>query len=312
MSTGPVLNETKLDRKQSKVKPKSRYSKSETIAGYLFLTPNIIGFLCFVAIPVFISLILSFFSWDLVAPPQFVGLENFQTLLFHDPVFWRVVKNTLVYVGLYIPLNIIVSLGLALWLCSIKKNALLKTIFFLPVLAPTVAVALVWKFLYEPQGLVNFVLSILHIPAVGWLGDPDFALLGVVLMSVWKFYGLNMVIFIAGIKAIPTTLYEAAKIDGANSFHRFFKITLPMISPAMFFAIVMTLISSFQVFDQVMVMTGGGPANATNTIVMYIYETGFQYFRMGRAAAIAWLLFIVIFIVTLIQLKLQKKWVNYE
>lgn len=312
MSSHQSLEKEKFSNVTNKEKKNFSIRKGETLAGYLFLTPNIIGFLLFIAIPVAISLILSFFEWDLVSAPTFVGLENFRDLLFNDPVFWKVVKNTVLYVGLYIPLNIIISLGLALWLCTIKKSALLKTMFFLPVLAPTVAAALVWKFLYQEEGLINYLLSLLNIGPINWMGSPDYALLAVIFMSVWKFYGLNMIIFIAGIKAIPVTLYEAAKIDGANSFWRFLKITLPMVSPAMFFAIVMTLISSFQVFDQVLVMTGGGPVNATNTIVMYIYETGFQYYDMGMASAIAWLLFIVIFLVTIVQMQLQKKWVNYE
>lgn len=290
----------------------SQYSRAETLAGYLFLSPNIIGFLLFVAVPVIFSLVLSFFKWDMIRPPEFVGLDNFKILLFKDPVFWKVVKNTFIYVGSYVPLNILISLGLALWICTFKKNTLLKTIFFLPVLAPTVAVALVWKFLFQPEGLINYFLSFFNIEQLGWLGDKKFALLGIILMSAWKFYGMNMIIFIAAIKAIPSSLYEAAKIDGASSFQRFFNITLPMISPAMFFAIVMTLITSFQVFDQALVMTGGGPVNSTNTIVMYLYNNGFQYFQMGTASAIAWLLFMVIFVVTIIQMKLQKKWVNDE
>src|SRR5690625_4308174 len=165
--------------KFKKDKRKTQYAKSEVIAGYLFLTPNIIGFLSFVALPIVISLILSFFKWDLTSPAQFVGLDNFKHLLFNDNVFWPVVWNTLVYVGVYIPLNIIVSLGLALWLCSIKKSAFYQTMFFLPVLAPTVAVALIWKFLYEPKGLINYFLQFFNISEISWLGNPDFALLGV-------------------------------------------------------------------------------------------------------------------------------------
>lgn len=310
MNAGSNMQKSLSTRKSQRGR---KYNVKETIAGYLFLTPNIIGFLSFTAIPVIASLILSFYSWDLLSTPVFVGLENFRNLFTNDPIFKQVVINTLYYVAAYVPLNIIISLSLALWLCSITKlRGLFRTVFFLPVLAPTVAVALIWKFMYEPEGLINSILALFNISGPAWLGDPNFAMLGIILMSVWKFFGYNMVIFIAGIQGIPNTLYEAAKMDGANSWQCFWKITLPMLSPSIFFALVMTLITSFQVFDQALIMTDGGPANATNTIVMYIYNSGFQYFDMGYAASMAWFLFAVIFIVTLIQMFLQRKWVNYD
>lgn len=310
MNAGSNMQKSLSTRKSQRGR---KYNVKETIAGYLFLTPNIIGFLSFTAIPVIASLILSFYSWDLLSTPVFVGLENFRNLFTNDPIFKQVVINTLYYVVAYVPLNIIISLSLALWLCSITKlRGLFRTVFFLPVLAPTVAVALIWKFMYEPEGLINSILALFNISGPAWLGDPNFAMLGIILMSVWKFFGYNMVIFIAGIQGIPNTLYEAAKMDGANSWQCFWKITLPMLSPSIFFALVMTLITSFQVFDQALIMTDGGPANATNTIVMYIYNSGFQYFDMGYAASMAWFLFAVIFIVTLIQMFLQRKWVNYD
>jgi multiple sugar transport system permease protein len=304
--TPHLVNQERLRRK--------RRIRGETIAGYLFLAPNILGFLAFTAIPVVSSLILSFFHWEMVRAPSFAGLDNFYTLFLNDPNFIQVVKNTIYYVGVYVPLNMVISLAFALWICTITRgSAIFRTIFFLPVLAPTVAVAFIWKFMYEPDhGLVNMVLGWVGIHGPNWLGDPHFAMLGIIFMSLWKGFGYNMVIFIAGLQGIPRTLYEAAAIDGANSWHRFWKITLPMLSPSMFFAVVMTLITSFQVFDQALVMTEGGPAGATNTIVMYIYQNGFQYFKMGYAAAIAWVLFAVVFIITMIQMVIQKKWVNYE
>lgn len=287
--------------------------KGETIAGYLFLTPNILGFLFFTAIPVVAALVLSFFSWKLLNKPEFIGLENYRNLLFNDPLFIDVIKNTLYYVGVYLPLNIIIAICIALWLCTITRaSGLFRTIFFLPVLAPTVAGAFIWKYMLRPEGLVNQMLGWFHINGPNWLGDPQFAMLGIIIMCVWKQFGYNMVIFIAGIQAIPKQLYEAAKIDGANGWKRFWYITLPLLSPALFFGTVMTVITSFQVFDQALIMTGGGPVNATNTIVMYIYQTGFQNFSMGYSASIAMLLFGVIFVVTMIQMQFQKKWVNYE
>lgn len=290
------------------------YNKGETLAGYLFLAPNIIGFLTFTAFPVLASLILSFFSWELLRPPVFVGLQNFKNLFLNDANFITVVKNTIYYVGVYVPVNIILALILAVWLCSITKGVtIFRTALFMPVLVPTVAAAFLWKYLLHPEiGIINLALKFFGVTGPSWLGNPDTAMMGIIMMSVWKQVGYNMVIFIAGIKSIPAHLYEAAKIDGANSWQRFLHITLPMISPALFFGIVMTVITSFQVFDQAYIMTAGGPANATNTIVMYIYQNGFQFFKMGYAASIAWLLFGVIFTMTMIQMRLQKEWVNYE
>lgn len=289
------------------------YNKGEVITGYLFLAPNIFGVLIFTAIPVVVSFLLSFFSWELIRPPVFVGFQNFKNL-FNDDNFIQVVKNTIYYVGVYVPVNIILAIIIAVWICSVTKGTtIFRTAFFLPVLVPTVAAAFLWKYLLHPEiGVVNMALNLIGITGPSWLGNTKTAMLGIIMMSGWKQVGYNMVIFIAGIKSIPAQLFEAAKIDGANSWQRFWKITLPMISPALFFGIVMTVITSFQVFDQAYIMTLGGPANATNTIVMYIYQNGFQYFKMGYAASMAWLLFVVIFIMTMMQMKVQNKWVNYE
>lgn len=289
------------------------YNKGEVITGYLFLVPNIFGVLIFTAIPVVVSFLLSFFSWELIRPPVFVGFQNFKNLL-NDDNFIQVVKNTIYYVGVYVPVNIILAIIIAVWICSVTKGTtIFRTAFFLPVLVPTVAAAFLWKYLLHPEiGVVNMALNLIGITGPSWLGNTKTAMLGIIMMSGWKQVGYNMVIFIAGIKSIPAQLFEAAKIDGANSWQRFWKITLPMISPALFFGIVMTVITSFQVFDQAYIMTLGGPANATNTIVMYIYQNGFQYFKMGYAASMAWLLFVVIFIMTMMQMKVQNKWVNYE
>ncbi len=318
MSVLPDIDNREANRvgmmKLTSQKRRRKKWNSEALAGYLFLTPNIIGFLSFTAVPVLVSLILSFYDWEMLIPPIFVGLENFKNLFLNDPLFYQVIKNTLYYVGVYVPFNIVAAMILALWLCSITKGvAIYRTLFFLPVLAPTVAAAFIWKYMFEPNiGFVNTFLGWFGIAGPNWLGDTKYAMLAIIIMSVWKMVGYNMVIFIAGIHSIPASLYEAAKIDGANSWNRFVYITLPMLSPALFFAVVMTIITSFQVFDQAYIMTAGGPANATNTIVMYIYESGFQFFKMGYASSIAWVLFGVIFTVTMIQMKVQKKWVNYD
>jgi multiple sugar transport system permease protein len=177
----------------------------------------------------------------------------------------------------------------------------------------TVAVALIWRWMYEPRaGIIDVVLRGVGLPGPAWLGDPLWAMPAIIIMSVWKGFGYNMVLFLAGLQGIPVALYEAAMIDGASAWQRFWRITLPLLSPTMFLAVVLTVISSFQVFDQAYVMTAGGPAGATNTIVLYIYQNGFQFFRMGYAAAIAWVLFGVIFIFTLVQMRLQGRWVQYD
>lgn len=303
---------SKISRKfkTRRKKKTTSFNKRESIAAYIFLTPNIIGFLAFTAIPVVFSLVLSFFSWDLVSTPKFVGLANYLKL-FEDTIFKQSSLNTIYYVAVYVPLNIVISLVLAMWVCELTKGSgLLQTIFFLPVLAPTVAMSLVWKFMFDPQGIVNNFLSIFGVEPLNWLGNPKYAMLGIIFMSVWKQFGYNMIVFISGIKNIPKTIYEAADIDGVNGWQRFWKITLPLLSPSMLFAVIMTIISSFQVFDQAMIMTKGGPLGATNTLVMYIYQNGFQFYKMGYASAIAWILFAIIFVVTLIQMRLQEKW-NY-
>src|ERR671933_284162 len=285
----------------------------EAVAGYLFILPSFVGFLVFLVIPILASLGLSLFEWELLLPPRFVGLQNFATLA-QDPLFRAVLLNTAYYAFGLVPLNIVLSLGLAVWLnTKLRGLTFYRLAFFLPVVTVTVAVALVWKWMYQPEvGLINVALGWLHIPAPNWLGDTRWAMPALILMSLWKGFGYNMVLFLAGLQGIPGQIYEAALIDGAGAWQRFWRITLPLLSPTMFFAVVMTVISSFQVFDQAYVMTGGGPANATNTIVLYIFQNGFQFFRMGYASAIAWVLFAVIFIFTLLQMRLQGKWVQYE
>jgi multiple sugar transport system permease protein len=287
---------------------------NETFAAFMFLLPNILGLLIFTAIPILFSLLISFYDWPMISSAKFVGLENYIHLLFTDSLFKSVVLNTFLYTLLVVPINLLLSLALALWVQTLLRfRGVYQSLFFMPVLAPPVALAIVWRAMYDQNfGLINKVLETFGLQGHQWLGDPNTALFSIVIFSVWQGFGYNFVILIAGLRNISKSLYEAAAIDGAGKFTSFIKITLPMLSPTMFFCVVMTVIFSFQVFDQTMAMTGGGPMNATNTIVMYIYRTGFQYFQMGYAAAIGWILFIFIFIVTFIQTKLQKKWVHYN
>jgi multiple sugar transport system permease protein len=302
------------ERELKQYRSKKGLIGNETFAAFMFLLPNILGLLIFTAIPILFSLLISFYDWPMISSAKFVGLENYIQLLFTDSLFKSVVLNTLLYTVLVVPINLVLSLALALWVQTLLRfRGVYQSLFFMPVLAPPVALAIVWRAMYDQNfGLINKALEAFGLQGHQWLGDPNTALFSIVIFSVWQGFGYNFVILIAGLRNISKSLYEAASIDGAGKFTSFFRITLPMLSPTMFFCVVMTVIFSFQVFDQTMAMTGGGPMNATNTIVMYIYRTGFQYFQMGYAAAIGWILFIFIFIVTFIQTKLQKKWVHYN
>lgn len=289
--------------------------RKEALAAWLFLSPSFIGFVVFVFGAVLVSLGLSFFEWDMLTKPNFVGLKNFTRLIFEDRTFHLVFKNTLWFVLGTVPTRVLLGLAFALVLVrNIPGRTFFRAAIFLPVIIPTVAAAMVWRWIFNADfGLLNdflYQIGVSNLPR--WLSQPKWALTAIVILSVWKDVGFSTVLFMAGLQGIPSTVYEAAKLDGANSWKIFLHITLPLLSPTTFFVIVINVISSFQVFDQAYVLTGGGPGNATNTIVYYIYNNAFQWFRMGYAAAVAWLLFAVIFIATFIQFKYQKRWVYYE
>lgn len=289
--------------------------RKEALAAWLFLSPSFIGFVVFVFGAVLVSLGLSFFEWDMLTKPNFVGLKNFTKLIFEDRTFHLVFKNTLWFVLGTVPTRVLLGLAFALVLVrNIPGRTFFRAAIFLPVIIPTVAAAMVWRWIFNADfGLLNdflYQIGVSNLPR--WLSQPKWALTAIVILSVWKDVGFSTVLFMAGLQGIPSTVYEAAKLDGANSWKIFLHITLPLLSPTTFFVIVINVISSFQVFDQAYVLTGGGPGNATNTIVYYIYNNAFQWFRMGYAAAVAWLLFAVIFIATFIQFKYQKRWVYYE
>ena len=289
-------------------------ARQEELIAYAFILPSLLGFLVFLVVPMIASLGISFYDWELLTPPSFVGPQNFANLL-TDRVFRDVMVNTLYYTFGLVPLNLVISLGLAVWLNArfLRGVVLYRSAFFLPVVTVTVAVALIWRWMYEPRaGIIDAGLRAVGLPGPTWLGDTHWAMPALIIMSVWKGFGYNMVLFLAGLSGIPVSLYEAAMIDGANAWQRFWRITLPLLSPVIFLAVVLTVISSFQVFDQALVMTNGGPANATNTIVLYIYQNGFQFFRMGYASAIGWVLFAVVFLFTLFQMRLQGRWVQYD
>lgn len=278
----------------------------------LFLLPNLIGFILFTGIPIIYSFVLSFTEWNLITTPRFIGLANYKTLL-KDEEFWLALKNTLRFIVGYLPLVMSISLGIALMLNKkIKMKTFFRGVYFLPVVTSWVAVSLIWKWLLNPvYGLVNYGLSLIGINGPAWLQDPKWAMAGIILTSVWKDIGFIMVLYLAGLQGISKSYYEAADIDGAGSFQKFWHITLPMLAPTTFFVFVISLINSFQVFDQILIMTNGGPVGATTVLVQQIYNNAFRYFKMGYAASISWVLFLLVFAVTYIQIKLQKRWVDY-
>ncbi len=288
--------------------------RQETIAGYLFLLPNSLGFLVFSSIPVLATFTISMLDWDLIRAPRFVGLDNYVKLLTDDAVFRKVLWNTAYYVIGTVPAGVVLSLLLALAMnANVRGIAFFRAVFFIPVISASVAVAMMWRWLYNTDfGLINLGLTSIGLAAIPWLSSTAWAMPAVILMAIWKNLGYNMLIFLAGLQSIPLHLHEAAAIDGANSFQRFRYITLPLLAPTTFFVLVISVIGSFQVFDLAFVLTKGGPGDATNTMVMYIYNQAFQFFHMGYAASIAWVLFAIIFVITLLQHQLQKRWVHYE
>lgn len=282
--------------------------RSKYLALAVLLLPSLAGMVVFLMAPVASSLVLSFSEWDLIGEINWVGLANYTQAL-ADPAVLGALRNTLTFILGYLPSVVIIALGLALLLNRhIKGRVVFRAIYFVPVVTSWVAVSLIWKWLLNPQyGLVNFALGAIGIKGPGWLFDPAWAMTGVILTSVWKDIGFVTVIYLAGLQDIPEPLYEAAALDGATPWQRFWSITFPMLAPTTFFVTTISLISSFQVFDQVWIMTQGGPAGATSVMVELIYKNAFSYYKMGYASAISWVLFALIFAVTIAQNLLQKK-----
>jgi multiple sugar transport system permease protein len=278
----------------------------------VFLAPSAIPLVVFTLVPMVSSIRISLLSWNLISDPTFVGFANYAKLL-TAPTTVTAFGNTLGYVLGYLPLVYVGGLLLALALnAQIPARGFFRAIYFLPVITSWVVVALVWKWLLNPaNGLINTVLGAVGLPQPGWWTDPQWALASVILASAWKDLGFVMVILLAGLQVIPTDLYEAARIDGASGWRSFWNITLPLLSPSTFFVVVISLINGFQVFDQVYVMTGGGPEGASQVVVGQIYDLTFRYGRAGEAAALSWLLFAVILGVTIIQLLGQRRWVHH-
>ncbi len=276
---------------------------------YILILPSLLGCVLFIFVPSLFSFMLSFFNWNLISDFKFVGFDNYIELI-GSKEFWFILKNTIVYAVFTTIFATIVPLILAsvLYFKVIAKD-LIKTVYFLPFITPMIVIAMIWQWIFDPNiGFVNLLFKI-HLK---WLYDSHLAMWVLIFVSVWKLIGYNMIIFLSGFSSLNSQVYEAAKIDGASPVKTFFLITIPLISPSIFFVILITTISSFQVFDLIYLMTQGGPENSTNILVYWLYKNAFEYFNIGKASAIAYILFTLVLILTIIQWKLRTKWVNNE
>lgn len=294
-------------------RPTGRVRLKYVLTVLVFLLPSLIPLLAFVIGPMISAGWTSLHTWNLIGPMQWGGLDNYAFLL-SDPATHQAFLHTVYYIVGYLPLVYVGGLALALALNSrLRGRAIFRGVYFLPVITSWVVVALVWRWLLSPSnGVVNNVLAVFGIEGPGWWADPAWAMPSIILASAWKDLGFVMVILLAGLQTINPDLYEAAELDGAGWWRRLRSITMPLLSPSTFFVIVLSLINGFQVFDQVYVMTGGGPNDASRVVVQQVYDLTFRYGQAGMASALSWLLFFVILVITLIQFYGQKRWVNYE
>jgi multiple sugar transport system permease protein len=279
----------------------------------LFLAPTLIGLAVLSAGPIIATLGISLTKWDLLTAPAFVGPNNY-TLLLGDDRFFKALRNTFFYTATSVPIGLTIALGLALALNQrIRGIAWIRTAYFLPVVTSTIAIALVWQWIYSPdQGLLNEALGLIGIPSQSWLNDPTLAMPAIVAMSIWQGLGVNVIIFLAGLQAIPEELLDAASVDGAGRWARFRGVVLPLLTPSIFFTGVLALIDSFQVFDQIFVLERPRATDATITVVYFIYENGFKFFKMGYASAASWILFLIVAVFTAVYFRLQGRWVHYQ
>ena len=277
--------------------------------------PNAVGFLVFTVAPIIASLVISFYAWPLTGSAHFIGIGDYRALFSDDPTFRAAILNTLYFVAVYVPLNVIVSLSLAVWLRGYSRSRrVLRVLFFVPVLTPLVADSVVWSLLYANRnGLIDSIIhGVFGVQGPEWLSAPQWAMPSIIFMSVWQGFGYNMLLFTAGIHAVPELYYDAARVDGASRWRMFRSITVPLISPSLYFGIMLTVITSFQVFTQAYVLTDGGPGTSSTTIVYWLFQKAFNDYAPGYASAIAWVLFIIVIIFTVVQMRLQRRWVHYE
>jgi multiple sugar transport system permease protein len=297
---------------QTKKPGVSRRERQAIIRGLLFVSPWLVGLLWFYVYPFFASLYYSFHNTTPFATGAFTGLENYRLLL-GDPLFWKSLLNTFYYTGVAVVLGNLFALSLALLLSqNLRGMTFYRTIFYLPSIVPFVAVSVVWIWILHPQyGIVNYALEWLGLPTLGWFSDPLWAMPGLIIVSLWG-TGNMMIIYLAGLLDIPKELHEAATIDGATAWQRTLRITIPLLTPIILFNVVIGLIGGFQYFVQPYIITGGGPADATLVYALYLYQNAFSYFRMGYASAMAWVLFVIIMVVTLLVFRSSGRWVFYR
>ncbi len=287
----------------------------EIVSAYLFIAPSILGFAAFIGIPVLAAIWLSFTKYDILTPAKFIAFDNF-TNLFHDKRLYISYVNTVKFLLLLIPVNIVLGLCLALGVHRIVSKGwkyVFRTVFFFPTMVTTASVALAWGYLLNKDyGVVNFYLGKLGVDPIPWLSSAVWSIPAIVLFSIWKGVGSSFIFFLVGLQSIPRDYYEAAEIDGANGWVLFWRITLPLLTPTIFFITTMGLIGGFQIFDEPYLITKGGPGDSSRTINMYIYEHAFQFFDMGYASAVSLTLFIIILGLTICQFWLGKRWVHYQ
>jgi multiple sugar transport system permease protein len=295
------------------MKERISYRQRDQWMGYLFISPWLIGFFIFTLIPIVASLYLAFTDYHLTAAPHWVGISNFVKMFTDDLRYWKSVKATFYYVFAAIPLRLLFALAVAMTLNNTRRAiSLYRAAFYAPsIVGASVAVAIMWRQVFGFDGILNAILALFGIPGTAWTGNPDTAIWTLILLAVWQF-GSPMLIFLAGLKQIPRELYESASIDGAGGWDQFVKITLPMLSPVIFFNLIMQMISGFMVFTQALVITNGGPMDSTLVYALYLYQRAFIVFQMGFASAMAWVLLLVIGIFTAINFKFSSQWVFYE
>ncbi len=288
-------------------------TRREAVEGYISLLPWIIGFIAFTVIPISVSLYVSMTQWTGMEPPRWIGFNNYVRMFTNDPLFWQALKVTLGFVALSLPLKLVLGLALALLLnLKVPGMNFFRTVFYIPAVISGVAVSLMWMWLMQPDtGVVNTLLYYMGIKGPNWFWDPNWALPSVALMSVWKVGG-SAIIYLAGLQNIPAHLYEAAEIDGAGPWSRFWKITLPLLTPTLFFQLIIEMIDSFKVFTEAYVITNGGPLKATYFYLLYFYEEAFRNFNLGYASALAVVLTIIILLTTIFVNYTSKRWVYYE
>ena len=305
VGAGPALPSSKRRRRALETK--------EELGFYLFISPWLIGFLAFTIGPMLASLAISFMRYDVLTPPAFIGLQNYRIMFETDPLFWQSLRVTFVYSMGAVPLGMVASLAVAMLMNQpIRGIYVFRTIYYLPSLITGVPAALLWMWVLNPSvGILNYFLAIVGIKGPAWLFDETWVLPSLIIMSLWGVGG-SMIIYLASLQGVPQHLYEAAEIDGAGMWPRFRHITIPMISPVIFFNLVMSIIGSFQVFTSAFVMTRGGPANASLFYVLHLYRNAFSYFKMGYASALAWVLFGIIMLFSLLVVRSSPAWVYYE